>query len=102
MSKEVINRWQGLLEDHRSYQDKLEETNNWLQPLEEQLSSLRDSPSTSNVESRALKLQTLVSEQEQAAHRLTTLTAMGERLYPDTAAPGRETIRQQLREIRDR
>lgn len=102
LSKEVINRWQGLVEDHRTYRDKHEETLNWLQPLEEQLAALRGSPSTANVESLAVKLQALVSEREQISHRLTSLTAVGERLYPDTAAPGREIIRQQLREIRDR
>lgn len=48
------------------------------------------------------RLQTLATEIEQAPHRLTTLTTAGERLYPDTAAAGRETIRQQLRDIRDR
>lgn len=46
LSKEVINRWQGLVEDHRSYQEKLAETQAWLQPLESQLETLRTTAAT--------------------------------------------------------
>ncbi|XP_039285327.1 nesprin-1-like [Nilaparvata lugens] len=102
LSKEVMNRWQGLVEDHRTYNEKLDETKRWLVPMEEQLASLQATASRANHEASAVKLQALVAEREQAAHRLTNLTSAGERLYPDTAAAGRETVRQQLREVRDR
>ncbi|XP_075225316.1 muscle-specific protein 300 kDa isoform X2 [Lycorma delicatula] len=102
LSKEVINRWQGLVEDHRIYRDKLEETSKWLAPLEEQLKELEACSTGPNHEARAVKLQALVAEREPGAHRVATLTSAGERLYPDTAAAGRESVRQQLRETRDR
>lgn len=102
LSKEVINRWQGLVDDHRVYEDKLQEVVAWLGPLEENLSALREEGSTNNMEAKSNRLHVLLSEREQATHKLTSLTALGERLFPDTAAQGREKIRQDLREVRDR
>lgn len=102
LSKEVINRWQGLVENHKAYQDKLEETSNWLTPLEENLASLQRGEFANNIEAKSSRLQILLSEREQAEHRLSSLTIIGERLFPDTAATGREKIRKELRDIRDR
>jgi hypothetical protein len=102
LSKEVINQWQGVVDDHRVYEDKFQETISWLEPLEENLSSLREEDSANNMEVKSNRLQVLLSEREQATHKLTSLTALGERLFPDTAAQGREKIRQELREVRDR
>lgn len=102
LSKEVINRWQGLVENHRAYEDKLEETSSWLTPLEENLAMLQHGELANNIEVKSSRLQLLLSEKEQAEHRLSNLTNIGERLFPDTAAPGREKIRKELREIRER
>lgn len=55
-----------------------------------------------DLQTKQAKLKILLSEREQAAHRLTSLTVMAEKLYPDTAAPGREQIRNTLRSLRDR
>lgn len=102
LSKEVINQWQGVVDDHRVYEDKFRETIAWLEPLEENLSALREEDLSNNMEVKSNRLQVLLSEREQATHKLTSLTALGERLFPDTAAQGREKIRQELREVRDR
>lgn len=102
LSKEVINQWQGMVDDHHVYEDKFQETIAWLEPLEENLSALREEDSTNNMEVKSNRLQVLLSEREQATHKLTSLTALGERLFPDTAAQGREKIRQELREVRER
>merc|ERR1711971_891332 len=40
-------------------------------------------------------------EQDQGSHKISTFSAMGERLYPDTGSNGREIIRQEIRNIRD-
>lgn len=102
LSKEVINRWQSMVENHRAYQDKLEETSSWLTPLEENLAMLQHGELANNIEAKASRLQVLLSEREQAEHKLSNLTIIGERLFPDTAAVGREKIRKELREIRER
>lgn len=49
-----------------------------------------------------LKFQVLVNDRLQGQQLLTETIQAGERLYQDTAAPGREIIRQKLRELRDK
>lgn len=46
--------------------------------------------------------QVLVNDRLQGQQLLTETIQAGERLYQDTAAPGREIIRQKLRELRDK
>jgi nesprin-1 len=99
LSKEVINRWQGLVDDHRAYDEKFLDTLSWLTPLEEQFDTLKKDD---DIATKANRLQLLLAERENASHRLASLTAMGERLFPDTAAQGREKIRQDLRALRER
>lgn len=99
MSKEVINRWQGLVYDHKLYNDVYVKTDEWLTGLEKDLATLK---STTDVEAKNNLLQKLLTEKDQAGHKLTYLTSSGEKLYLDTAAKGREVIRQQLRALRDR
>lgn len=55
-----------------------------------------------NLEAKALCLQTLLAEKEQAEHRLSGLAAAGERILPDTSAQGREIIRHEIRCVRER
>ncbi|GLH12194.1 Uncharacterized protein GBIM_16929 [Gryllus bimaculatus] len=102
LSKEVINRWQGLVDDHRTYEEKLQETLAWLAPLEANLEALKTEGVSRDMKSKVNRLQILLSEREQGVQRIANLTAIGERLFPDTAAPGREKIRSDLRELRDR
>uniref|UniRef100_A0A8D8Q2T6 Nesprin-1 n=1 Tax=Cacopsylla melanoneura TaxID=428564 RepID=A0A8D8Q2T6_9HEMI len=99
MSKEVINRWQGLVYDHKLYDDVYVKTDDWLTNLEKELDTLKN---TTDVEVKNSLLQKLLTEKDQAGHKLTYLTSSGEKLYLDTAAKGREVIRQQLRTMRDR
>ena len=50
-----------------------------------------------DVEDRLTKLQELLAEKELGANRIHITVESGERLYPSTAAEGREIIRQELR-----
>lgn len=93
-----MNRWQALVEDHRAYKAKMEETERWLGPLEQRFSESQGG----EFQSRVAALGGLSSEVETGQAKLASLTAAGERLYPDTAASGRDNIRLQLRNIRDR
>ncbi len=43
----------------------------------------------------------LVAEKDTGLQKLNTAIENGEKLYPDTSAPGREKIRQQLRLAKD-
>ncbi|KAK3865215.1 hypothetical protein Pcinc_029165 [Petrolisthes cinctipes] len=99
LTKEALTRLRGVLSDHQVFQEKFEENDKWLTTIEE---SLADFLSETDPERRESLLQYLLSEREQATHRLGSITTIGERLYPDTATSGRERLRQDLRGMRER
>lgn len=102
LSKEVINRCQSILDDHRSYEEKLNAIDIWITPLEKNLGMLRKEEIVGNLEARNSRLQVLLAEKEQAEHHLSTLISFAERILPDTSSQGRETIRHDLRRARER
>lgn len=101
LSKEVVNRWQGFVDDHRKYEDKQKEVLSWITPIEAQLESALKEEATTNVSNMNL-LQLLLTEREQAENMISSLTTLGEKVIPETSTQGREKIRQDLRDIRDR
>ena len=98
-SKEMVNRWQDLVDAHKAFVDKLKETEDWLTAFEKRLNDVKND---SDLPSKSEKLKVLLSENEQAPHKLTNLATMAENLYPETSAAGREQIRNSLKEIRDK
>lgn len=102
LSKEVINRCQSVVDDHRAYEEKLKAIDVWLTPLEQNLATLRKEEVGGDLEARNSRLQMLLAEKELAEHRLASLTSAGDRILPDTSAQGREIIRQELRHARER
>lgn len=102
LSKEVINRCQSIVDDHRAYEEKLKAIDAWLTPLEKNLAILKKDEIGGDLETRNSRLQVLLAEKEQAEHRLASLTSLGERILPDTSAQGREIIRHELRHTRER
>lgn len=101
-TKEVINHWSKLVDDHKKFNESYQETSNWLKPLEENVALLNDQSNVCPLDKKTSKLQILLLEREKGDHKITVLTSSGEALLPDTSAQGREKIRQQLREIRER
>lgn len=99
LSKEVVNRWRGIVDDHKAYLDKLNEVETWLKPLEISMKEFRES---NDMAIKSAKLEALLSEREDAPHKLNNLSTKAEKLYPDTSAPGREQIRNEIRELRER
>ncbi|XP_014483634.1 PREDICTED: nesprin-1 isoform X6 [Dinoponera quadriceps] len=102
LSKEVINRCQSVVDDHRVYEEKLKAIDVWLTPLEQNLAILKKEEMGGDLEARNSRLQMLLAEKELAEHRLGSLTSVGERILPDTSAQGREVIRHELRHARER
>lgn len=95
LSKEVVSRWQALLDDHRKYSEKLDEVRNWLAPIENQLAQVEFEPAEA-------ALEHLVNEQENANDLLSALDTLGEKILPETSTQGREKIRGELRAVHDR
>lgn len=100
LSKEVVNRWQSLVDDHRKYNDKLEEVKAWLVPVENQLQTANSNEPNEAVISNIL--EHLLNEQDNAETLLSALDSLGEKALPETSTQGREKIRQELRDVRDR
>lgn len=102
LSKEVVTRCQSILDDHRAYEEKLKVVDAWLTQLEQSLASLKKDEAGGNLEERVSRLQILLAEKEQGEHRLGSLISFGERILADTSAQGRELIRHELRQARER
>ncbi|KAG7206621.1 hypothetical protein KM043_000301 [Ampulex compressa] len=120
LSKEAVTRNEAIVEDHRAYEERLKAVEAWLRPLEESLSALREEEAEERQRERererelgravereeesgrASRLQALLAEREQAEHRLSGLTSMAERILADTSAQGREVVRYELRNARER
>ncbi|KAL3268199.1 hypothetical protein HHI36_007324 [Cryptolaemus montrouzieri] len=98
LAKDVVNRWQTIVDDHKNYHSKLQNTETWLKQLENNLDILK----SENVEDLSMRLQLILAEKDQGEQKVATLTSIGENLLPDTATHGREIIRNELRNIRER
>ncbi|GAB0095245.1 nesprin-1 [Sergentomyia squamirostris] len=99
LSKEVMNRWQGLVEDHRKYDNKMREVLSLIIPIENKLTAL-DTPES--LADNLTLLQSLIAEKEATEGMISSLIVLGEKILPDTLGQGREKIRQELRDVRDR
>lgn len=102
LSKEVLARWQSLLDDHRKYNDKLNEIVAWLEPLENKVHAAM----TSNVEPNqgvgSGALDQLLNESANADALLSALDALAEKTLQETSTQGREKIRNEIRGVNDR
>lgn len=98
LSKEASGKWCNISADHKAYESKLIDFSAWLNTIKLRLSELtreKDYTQKQNL------LGQLMCEREQANHRLSSITSMGERLYPYTATQGREKVRQDMKQLRD-
>lgn len=100
LSKEVVNRWQTLCDDHQQYADKLIEVNAWMGTVQTQLATAQKEDPGAGTFSNLLQI--LRNEREQAEPLLSSLTTLGEKALPETSTHGREKIRQELRQVRER
>jgi nesprin-1 len=99
LSKDVCARWQGIVEEHQNFDEKVAETKKWLRDLED---TMERAVKEINVELKSDMLQSIVAEQEVAPVKIHSMFAYAEQLYPDTSGPGREIIRQELKTLQQR
>lgn len=94
-------KWQNISDDHKNFDDKLAEFKLWLEILESKPAIILDDDNL-DLNTKLSQLQSLYGSSDQTSSKISFLSSLGESLYPDTSATGRETIRQQLKEIRER
>lgn len=97
----MVAKWQNVSDDHKNFNDKLSELNLWLETLECKPAEILDNDDL-DLNKKISQLQNIYGNTDQTSAKISLLTSMGEGLYPDTSAAGRETIREQLKEIRER
>lgn len=101
LSKEIVAKWQIVSDDHKNFNNKLIENKSWLEMLESKLKEILNNDNF-DLNKKLTELLTLHGNSEQSLLKLSTLISLGESLYSDTSTVGRETIRKQLKEIRER
>lgn len=77
------------------------EFKSWLETLESKPSQILDDDDL-DLNKKLSQLQNIYGSSDQTSAKISLLTSLGESLYPDTSAAGRETIREQLKDIRER
>lgn len=97
----MVAKWQNITDDHKSFNDKLVELKSWLEDLEGKPAQILDDDEL-DINNKLSQLQSIYGNSDKTSAKISLLTSLGEGLYPDTSAAGRENIRQQLKEIRER
>ncbi|KAL8590280.1 hypothetical protein ACOMHN_006396 [Nucella lapillus] len=101
-AKDVIGRWQEFVDDHVAYQNNYTQCSEWVAALQKRLQICGDlAGDRQDVEERVAKLQEVIAEKEEGFNLIHQTVETGERLYPNTAAEGRDIIRQELRSLRE-
>jgi len=97
----MVAKWQNISDDHKNFNNKLTEFESWLKTLESKPAQILDDDDL-DLNKKLSQLQNIYGSSDQTSLKISLLTSLGESLYPDTSAAGREIIRQQLKDIRDR
>ncbi|KAL5008450.1 hypothetical protein ScPMuIL_014031 [Solemya velum] len=101
-TKEVSGRWQDYVAEHQEYEANHSQCIEWISTLQKRLQVCADmAGDKQDVEDRLIKLQELQAEKEAGTAKIHNTVETGEKLYPNTAAEGRDIIRQELRSLRE-
>ena len=99
LSKEVVSKWQGIVEDHEAYCTRHTEMEAWLDSIQE---TVERANRESDIEKKMETLASISSEQDPGPLKISNFSATGERLFPDTSSHGRELLRGEIKEVRER
>ncbi len=99
LSKEVVAKWQGLVEEHQNFEDKKREIDTKLTEIE---GAMENVAKAIDLDKKADLLRFITTHMEQMPSKINNVGILGERLFADTSGLGREVIRKQLKEQRER
>jgi nesprin-1 len=100
--QELITKWDRYVDDHINYEDNYHVFVDWLGAAEEKLDDCAETSGDKEaIEEKKQVVQSLMTEKEHGLMKLNSAIETGEKLYPDTAAAGREQIRQELRTAKE-
>ncbi|XP_040360174.1 nesprin-1 [Ixodes scapularis] len=98
--KDLASRWEGMERDQREYEKALASCTAWMDETGEALDRLQEAQGAP--EDRLSQLEALIVGKLHGQQQLNLASRLGEHLYQDTAASGREQVRLELRQLHDR
>ncbi|KAK0046935.1 nesprin-1, partial [Biomphalaria pfeifferi] len=100
--KEQLDKCKQNIEDHIVYEKSQKAAADWLKSARQQLEQCASVTGDEDSLNTKLKiLQSLIASKENGASIFNTAIEAGEKLYPNTANEGRESIRRELRGLRE-
>lgn len=98
--QDILKKCQQAVNDHKSYQNKYTEFNDWMDKTEEKLNgnlkALSTSISQGELTENMNNLKQILDERPTAVALLNSVVELGEKLYLTTAEEGRQVVREQL------
>ncbi|XP_076463748.1 nesprin-1-like isoform X5 [Babylonia areolata] len=100
VSKDLLKRYDQTNQDHQHYSQVYSQTRAWLQDTYNKLSVCSDTTGDkSTIQTQLDKLQEFVVMKEEGQVLIHTANTWGEKTMTNTAAEGREVIRQELQQL---
>ncbi|XP_067130355.1 LOW QUALITY PROTEIN: muscle-specific protein 300 kDa-like [Centruroides vittatus] len=97
--KNLVSRWESIVLEHRQFCQLMADCSSWLSLTENSVTEMKEG---GKVEDNLQKIQLLITDKSHGEQLLHKTIQAGERLFQDTTAQGRDSIRQELRCLRDR
>lgn len=98
--QDILKKCQQAVNDHKCYQNKYTEFNDWMDKTEEKLNgnlkALSTSISQGELTENMNNLKQILDERPTAVALLNSVVELGEKLYLTTAEEGRQVVREQL------
>lgn len=99
----MIEQWERFVRDHEEYQTSYSAFSKWLKEQSLRLASCsKQQVDKQEMEEAQSQLADMLADKQQEAPRLQHTVELGENLYPNTTAEGRDIIRQELRSLQVR
>ena len=101
--KEMMSRYEMFIREHRTFLDKYQECLNWVEAVDQDLREHAEVVGDMKLlQMRRNKVEQLIELKASQANKVDAVLELGERLYTHTAPDGREIIRQNLRDLREK
>lgn len=100
LSKEVYNRSKNIHNDHKEYENKLNETLALLKAIDTTVNNFSNEVQNKNILDSNLGQQ-FDADKDKFENTLMHLVNFSEKILPETATPGREKIRDDINNIKD-
>jgi nesprin-1 len=100
LSKEVVNRLQNIANEHKLYQDKFNKIDENLNKMQAQIDGANESADLRSVNKDFIQVFSI--EKDKIDDNIKELIRLSEKVFPETGTLGREKIREELRNIREK